>query len=105
VENILPTLVSRLTVINNGGAGKKLDEEKIKFYKKFLASQPNKRLEIIKSMKEREEAIEFLNELELITKDFKVLTEIERSKNFLFSQGASAKMVLEHIALSLPKIV
>jgi len=106
LENIIPTLVSRLTVIDNSKIKKELSEEKIKFYKKFLSDLPNKRLETIKKfMENRQEAIEFLSELELITKkDFKVLEEIQRCKSFLFSQGASAKIVLEHIALALPQM-
>ncbi|MCX6731661.1 MAG: hypothetical protein NTX55_01595 [Candidatus Parcubacteria bacterium] len=106
LENIIPTLASRLTIIDNSKIKKELDEEKIKFYKKFLADLPNKRLETVKKFTEnRQDAIEFLNELELTTKNFKILEEIQRCKSFLFSQGASAKMVLEHIALSLPEIV
>jgi DNA polymerase III delta prime subunit len=106
LENVIPTLVSRLTVIDNSKIKKELSEEKIKFYKKFLSDLPNKRLETIKKfMENRQEAIEFLSELELITKkDFKVLEEIQRCKSFLFSQGASAKIVLEHIALALPQM-
>ena len=104
LENVIPTLVSRLTVIDNSKIKKELDEGKIKFYKKFLRDLPNKRLETIKNLKDRQEAIEFLNELELTTKDFKVLEEIQRCKSFLFSQGSSAKMVLEHIALTLPQM-
>lgn len=104
LENIIPTLVSRLTVIDNSKIKKELGEGKIKFYNKFLSDSPNKRLETIKNIKERHEAIEFLNELELTTKDFKILGEIQRCKSFLFSQGASAKMVLEHIALTLPQM-
>jgi len=106
LENIIPTLASRLTVIDNSKIKKELDKEKIKFYKKFLADLPNKRLETIKKFTEnRQDAIEFLNELELTTKDFKILEEIQRCKSFLFSQGASAKMVLEHIALTLPTMI
>jgi len=105
LENVIPTLASRLTVIDNSKIKKELDEGKIKFYKKFLSDLPNKRLETIKKFTEsRQDAIEFLNELELTTKDFKILEEIQRCKSFLFSQGSSAKMVLEHIALTLPQM-
>ncbi len=112
LEGIPRTLVSRLTVIDNGRPGKILDEEKTEFYKKFLADSCEKRLETVKKIEEREEAINFLNELELVLKDGRNLTEtkvfspfneIQRSRELLFSQGSSAKMVLEHIALSLPR--
>ncbi len=126
LENILQTLVSRLTVVDNGGLRKELDEEKIKFYKKFLSDLLSKRLETVKKIEEREKAIEFLNELEIViakgreklvslktdnkgnlteTQFFSPLNEIQRSRKFLFSQGASAKMVLEHIALTLPAMI
>jgi len=112
LENVLPTLASRLTVVDNSKIKKELNEEKIEFYKKFLADLPNKRLENIKKFTEsRQDAIEFLNELELVVagnlteaKFSSPLEEIQKSKSFLFSQGASAKMVLEHIALALPQM-
>jgi DNA polymerase III delta prime subunit len=115
LENVLPTLISRLTIIDNSGIKKELDDKKLKFYTKFLADKPNKRLEAIKDIKERQEAIEFLNEIELLLgsptskcawkSNFQVLEEIQKCKSFLFSQGASAKMVLEHIALVLPAML
>jgi len=132
LENVIPTLISRLTIINNSKIKKELSEEKIKFYKKFLADLPHKRLETIKNFSKdplrsearRQEAIEFLNELELVivsqkkllslktgTKGnltenhfFLALSQIQKCRSFLFSQGSSPKMVLEHIALALPMI-
>jgi len=113
LENVIPTLASRLTVIDNSKIKKELDKEKIKFYGNFLSDLPNKRLETIKKFTEnRQDAIEFLSELEIIifknlteTKVSATLEEIQKCKNFLFSQGASAKMVLEHIALALPTMI
>ncbi len=126
LENIIPTLVSRLTIIDNSKIKKELSEEKIKFYKKFLADLPHKRLETVKNFsKDRQEAIEFLNELEIVivrglgkltslktgtkgnlteAKFSEPLEEIQKCRSFLFSQGSSPKMVLEHIALSLPQM-
>ena len=108
LENVIPTLVSRLTVIDNSKIKKELDEEKIKFYNRFLSDLPHKRLETVKEFSDnRQSAIEFLNELEIILAKKKILDaleQIQRCRNFLFSQGSSPKMVLEHIALALPQM-
>jgi len=112
---IIPTLRSRLTLIDNRDRDKvSLDKEKKDFYTKFLKDLPNKRLDSVAHLlKDRQKAIEFLNELEMVLLEkmrgenaesaAKSLEEIQKNKNLLFSPSASAKMVLEHLALTLPQ--
>jgi len=112
---IIPTLRSRLTLIDNRDRDKvSLDEEKKNFYIKFFKDLPNKRLDSTANLlKDRQKAIEFLNELEVVLMEkmrgenaesaAKSLEEIQKNKNLLFSPSASAKMVLEHLALTLPQ--
>ncbi|TSD02082.1 MAG: DNA polymerase III subunit delta' [Parcubacteria group bacterium Athens0714_24] len=109
LDDVLPTLRSRLVVINTGRGNIEPDEEKEETFEKFLKSNAEKRLEIIKEFSDdRFTAMEFLNGLEIIINKNKeklsALNEIGRCRSFLLSRGASAKMVLEHIALALPKI-
>lgn len=110
-EDVIPTLRSRLTIIDNTDTQKVLNEEKMKFYEKFLKDLPNKRLEAIKKIiKDRQEAVEFLNELELVvareksTSHVGSLEQIQKCRDFLYQKGSSAKMILEHIALTLPQM-
>lgn len=114
---VIPTLRSRLTVIENISLGQLLfNVEKKDFCKKFMNDLPNKRIESAeKFFKDKQGAIEFLNELEVflagkLEKDkiysaAKSLEEIQKNKNLLFAPSASSKMVLEHLALTLPKVV
>lgn len=112
---IIPTLRSRLTLIDNKNIVS-LEKEKKDFYTKFLKDLPNKRLDSIAHfLKDRQKAIEFLNEFEVVLLEkmrgenielvAKSLEEIQKNKNLLFFPSASVKMILEHLALTLPKIV
>jgi DNA polymerase III delta prime subunit len=121
LEDVIPTLRSRLTVIKNLPENKFYPVRNVisnGIYEKFLKDLPNKRLESIKNiLKDRKEAINFLNELEVVLlgilgspaskwkQDFQVLEQIQKCRDFLFQKGSSAKMILEHIALTLPQIV
>jgi DNA polymerase III delta prime subunit len=123
LDDVIPTLRSRLTIIDSADTQKAFDEEKMKFYEKFLKDLPGKRLESIKNIiKDKEKAINFLDELEVIlvralepplggftaksakTK-IQALEEIQKCRDFLSSRAGSPKIVLEHLALSLPQIV
>jgi hypothetical protein len=106
LDEILPTLRSRLVVVNVGKENIGLDEEKTKLYKKFINSNTAKRLEMVKEFSDdRFDAMEFLNGLEVSLGKSDFRNEISRCRTFLLSRGASAKMVLEHIALAMPEIV
>src|SRR3989338_1792319 len=142
VENVIPTLRSRLTVVDLSSGKEELEKETLETGRKFLATLPNKRLEMVKklSAKNDEEnellsesvankqkaapqeyflffkknnVVQFLNVLEFLLekelrstdKDKKIsiaLEELSRSRQFISDRGASAKMILEHLALALP---
>lgn len=122
-EDVIPTLRSRLTIIDNRTNREIVDEEKKKFYEKFLRNLPTKRLDMIQSIirdKNKEKAIAFVNGLEIMleksvslrtditgnpteTRFFEHLEQIQKCRDFLFQKGGSPKMVLEHLALTLPQ--
>ncbi|MBI4691903.1 MAG: hypothetical protein HY773_00435 [Candidatus Terrybacteria bacterium] len=106
LEDVLPALRSRLMIIDNSKERKEINNERKEFYKKFLADSPARRLELIKNIsQDKERAIEFLNELEVVLhklSDFSILEKIQECRNFLYQKGGSPKMVLEHLALVLP---
>lgn len=113
LEDVIPTLRSRLTVIDSGMSREIIDEEKKKFYEKFLRDLPAKRLDVIQNIiknKEKEKGIEFLNELEVVVAGGKPTTvvnsleQIQKCRDFLYQRGGSLKMVLEHLALTLPQM-
>lgn len=112
-ENVLPTLRSRLTLVdfsNNHEPQSKYD------YDKFLKSNSAERLNIINKMlgkdfnENKKMAIEFVNGLEVAiasqlggpTAKYKALKEIQNCRQFLFDRAPSIKMILEHLALVLP---
>ncbi len=107
---LLPTLRSRLVVLRH-----KRKEDDPDSIKKFIQSTVAKRLVVVKSFieeKDRSGALDFLSELEsyaalqdvskLSQKDVLSLQEMSKYKKFLFVQGSSIKLVLEHVALTLP---
>lgn len=113
-ETIIPTLRSRLTIIDNFVARKEIKEETIELCKNFLNSLPSGRLGSIKRiLTDKIKAIEFLNELEIIlekttktsarARATKALEEIQRSREFIFDRASSFKMIMEHLALALPR--
>ena len=129
VENVIPTLRSRLTVIDLSSDKEELETEILETGRKFLATLPNKRLEMVKKLSaksgeeegnelisessvNKQKAIQFLNALEfLLHLDIEcpsergkggALEELSRSRQFISDRGASAKMILEHLALALP---
>lgn len=112
-EDIIPTLRSRLSIVNiPSDIG--MSEERKKFCENFLKDLPQNRLKTIKKLlkkgEEKEKAIEFLNELEFVlhesrTFTLSVLEQISQCRDFLYQKGGSPKMVLEHIALILPQVI
>ena len=128
---VIPTLRSRLTIISGDNfKEKEPDEESLVAGKRFLNALPNKRLETVKKMfakkdeeselltdssANKQEAIKFLNALEfLMERDLRVpgkekkakagLENLSKSGQFIFDSGSSPKIILEHLALILPKI-
>lgn len=115
---LLPTIISRVQIIK---INKFENEEIIKEVSTFIKSTSNIRIEmiakIIKDHKDQEGggqlrsyAIVFVNELEKFyyqkfkdKKDDKetifILEELQKSRNYLNTHGASVKMILEHLAL------
>jgi DNA polymerase III delta prime subunit len=112
-ETLLPTLRSRLQIIKKNDSGREIQEEIKKEISKFIKSSKPVRLEIVKKMaedKDRPAAINFLNKLEEYLyytaalkgyEDF--LKELYIMKSYLNDRSSSVKMILEHIALSLPQ--
>jgi len=119
-EDILPTLASRFAVVEGLGGKDAVSEELIEKCKKFLGEKPNKRLEMAKKIAdEKQEALEFVNGLEFVlaanlarrvpsdslgtssSKLIKSLEEIKKCRDIMKIKGSSAKMILEHLALTL----
>lgn len=106
---LLPTLRSRVVTASHRASNRSLHA-----IGDFVKKNQAKRLISIKDMienKDRAQAIGFLNELELYIAEDKrnisfftsFLQELARLKKFLFNNGASVKLVLEHVALTCPK--
>lgn len=109
---IIPTLRSRLSIIEfRGEAG---DDN---FCSDFLTALPNKRMNMIKKMeKDKEAAMEFLNGLEktiaaspasVLAADSRrrALEQVGQSREFILIRSPNVKMILEYLALTLPKMV
>lgn len=122
IESVMSTLRSRLVAVDfSGGYKKEVIEDKQNFCKKFMNALPSTRLELINKMlkkdfsQDKKRAIDFLNELELVIAErlksstpsvehIKALEEIRRNREYLFDRAPSVKMILEHLALVLPKM-
>ncbi len=121
VSTLLNTIISRTHVIKIRESINIDDEEIKKEVKIFLSSSPTLRIniisKIIKDKKDEENSGKlrfystlFVNELEMnFYEKFKknkndenikfILNELQKSREFLSTQGASVKMILEHLAL------
>ncbi|MEK7142309.1 MAG: hypothetical protein AAB818_01855, partial [Patescibacteria group bacterium] len=126
---VIPTLRSRFAVIGDISKDKEPDENFFEVGKKFLNSLPNKRLEMVKKMFPRkgegdelledtsinkQKAVKLLNSLEfLLERELRTpekekkakagLENLSKSGRFIFDQGSSPKIILEHLALTLPR--
>ena len=60
--NLLPTIVSRCQIIK-AEEGRKVDQETVKKAKEFLEAEPSEKLLVTDGIRNREEAIEFTEEL------------------------------------------
>ncbi|MFA4890090.1 MAG: hypothetical protein WC587_00425 [Candidatus Paceibacterota bacterium] len=112
-DAVIPTLRSRFVVIEESGGEKEITEETKKVCLDFLGSLPAKRVKIAeKFFKDKTEAVEFLNGLEMIIRssaslkkpNFLALGVIQKAREFLFDRSPSVKMIMEYLALTLPKI-
>lgn len=113
-ENVSPILRSSLVNLIEGDF--KLDDEKKNFYEKFLKEGPVERLSLAKNAaSDKRAALEFLNELEIVlARQIKrqplpvnlllSLEELEIYRRFLFDRAPSPKMIIEHFALTLPRL-
>jgi len=118
ISALLPTLISRCQIVLNINTQNPLQNNACKgqsFAKEFLNSGKAKRVEMLGQIieeKDRNRAIEFLNNLEaelyndtntrMKTNDANIFKEIQKCRGYLKNRGASVKMILEHIALVLP---
>ncbi len=113
VGGIIPTLKSRLLIINHGGAG----ETKI-IAKDFLKANVGDRMDMAKELlesisNEEESKIEILNFFNALEREIfstkartsmDVLENLENMRQYASEQSPSLKMILEYLALSIPKV-
>ncbi|MDO8576176.1 MAG: hypothetical protein Q7R90_02580 [bacterium] len=109
-EMLLPTLRSRSQILvleDTGGAEHSID------VKAFLAAAPQKRLDMLKPLLEKDEdekrdigkIIGFLSSLEgLLEKKPEGLHAIYRARKYIGDKGALVKPLLEQVALLIPKV-
>jgi len=117
---VIPTLRSRFISVNNIFEGPFFAEEAKNGERascfEFIRQLPLERSKtvdkIIKS-KDKQKAMDFLNELELIvststfgspTPKLEALGQIQKGRDYLATRGSSIKMILEHLVLALPII-
>ncbi len=113
---LLPTVKSRLSLIQGSGSPQETDADLIKEAEAFVKANQTKRLDIVKALvdaiskekKTKQDAIDFLNAVqEVIYKDKgakeakSVLEAIEVARNYLNDRAPSVKMLLEYVALSI----
>jgi DNA polymerase III delta prime subunit len=107
-DSLLPTLRSRLSDLFIFGV-----EDKNPLAKRFVSADIITRQKLVESIvkeKDKTEAISLLHGVEeilyeeSITRNRKVLSEIQKAKNFLHDKSASVKILLEHILLITPQI-
>lgn len=103
----LPTLLSRVVVVNEAGDGGE--------HEQFLSLLPGARLEFLKRKDfGKADALRFLSSLEREAEALlrskggqhyqKAVHELLTVKSYMFDRSSSVKMLLEHLALYLPKI-
>lgn len=118
---LLDTILSRVHIIKTEEMANKNDIDIKKDVRDFMSSSPKSRIDkvalIIKENKDEDNsgqlryyATTFVNELEsIIYQKFKkdrndkkiqfILSELQKSRGYLSTPGASVKMILEHLAL------
>lgn len=108
----IPTVLSRVHVLETNV---KTKQHKIDILS-FLALRKSERIEIIKKQVEskenpftKQEAILFLDELEMVLYEKKYMhteffSTISLVRDYLYNRGSSLKMLLEYLSLSLPQL-
>lgn len=115
-EIFLPTLKSRMLIIKNANQNKNEGDDS-ELVENFIKTKKAGRLKLLKNIiedKDKEKAISFLNDLEVILRkkvDFsskeqaETLREIIKCRNYLNDRSPSVKLLLEHIALIVPETI
>lgn len=123
-ETLLPTLKSRVMVVSANNKDGMSDEERnglTKDLKKeamsFLEATKSERLVMLKDYiekKDKANIARFLNALEFVIyekgeyhknpKIVSALSYIEKNKEYVYDRSASLKMLLEHVALTVPQL-
>lgn len=113
---LLPTVKSRLLIIESDMKDEEPDKELKKEAEEFLAMSPAKRLEEIKSLmdaigkekKKKQDAIEFLNAVEQaiyrtkgVKEGKKALESVATIRQYVNDRAPSLKMLLEYAALNI----
>ncbi len=110
---MLPTVLSRLQVVGTGIAGSTTASSPISA-KVFLAAAPAERLTMIKTILDEKDtgaAMAFVDSLiEHIHRGdapqkHTLLTELLSVRQYLGDRAASLKLILEHLALSIPPLI
>ncbi len=118
LDTLLPTLLSRLSVVHVLPEGKTTNAEVDTLAQDFVKSAPAKRIALCKDLydkdtKDKQKTQLLFSALEKIyyeksrknagvLENTNALQEIMFSKKYLSSNGASIKMAVEHLALVLP---
>ncbi len=114
LNNILPTLRSRLMIVQNIGKNSSLINVK-DFLKGSIGERTKEILKLMESIKDEEESkievVKFINALETelaknvdfskdAQKEVKMFEQIEKVRQYASEQSPSLKMLLEYLALS-----
>jgi len=111
IESLLPTVRSRVHLLK--GIGTRADTS---FVDKFLPKAPPERLRLLAGIiegKDKQQAIEFLNQLEKVLHEknliaqvgrggVNIFEEVRQAREYLHDRSASTKMILEHISFVVP---
>lgn len=107
LNNILPTIISRCVVIESH-KNQKIDKETIEFAKEFIESSAGKRLEKISEIKDRADAIEFLNNLiagahQLFLENYNLAQFLEEAQKCLtnIKQNGNVSLQLANFVVNL----
>lgn len=115
-EVLLPTLRSRLFLISSTRTASEESESA----EHFMSASPKERLDLLKDIvdkKDKGAALSFLNALEVYVQsrltqmstagvtpqDIVALKTLQQARSYLYDRAPSVKMLLEHVALSLPQ--